>query len=259
MKALGEAASGVAQSKKGEPLDMAIDQEAVTAVDLEEGEVLKLPPTPEMTDGHECESDSETERVVRQSRPPLLPPRHAHTQSTPPRLPPRHPARAIDTGRASLDLIDVDGSLSEPPSPSVVKRELFDSATPPIPPRSKNRPVSVEVFSVDDKDLPPAYDPDAQAVDMSALGLNDTLAVPRPISPASSYADESPAIRHFDPLAKTPDMPAESPALHIPPVSTPGVDFDITAAPVPPEGEMSETERREWEQHLADKEEKSLC
>jgi signal transduction histidine kinase len=75
---------------------MVVPEEA-DAVELHDGEVLKLPPTPVMTDGHEQESDPETERVhyasypgtnrssvtdlrapqPRRMMPPPLPPRSA--------------------------------------------------------------------------------------------------------------------------------------------------------------------------------------
>ncbi|EIW70595.1 hypothetical protein TREMEDRAFT_14638, partial [Tremella mesenterica DSM 1558] len=62
MHALHDAETGVAQAQQGDALDVVIIDDP-DAVELSDGEVLKLPPTPEMTDGHEHESDPETERV----------------------------------------------------------------------------------------------------------------------------------------------------------------------------------------------------
>ncbi|OCF43086.1 hypothetical protein I317_03055 [Kwoniella heveanensis CBS 569] len=66
--ALRDAESGRAQAQKGDSLDIVV-QETAPDLDLQEGEVLKLPPTPDQTDGHEHESDPETERVHRASYP----------------------------------------------------------------------------------------------------------------------------------------------------------------------------------------------
>lgn len=65
-QALQDAETGRAQAEKGEPLDMLINSNQPSQVDLtqlQEGEVLKLPPTPDMTDGTEYQSDPETEKV----------------------------------------------------------------------------------------------------------------------------------------------------------------------------------------------------
>lgn len=306
MRALEESATGVAQKKKGEPLDVPIEPEVVAALDLEDGEVLKLPPTPDMTDGHEGESDSETERVVRRSRPPLLPPRHGHTASLPPPLPPRNPGRATGSARPSLDLIDLEnGSHSEPPSPTTTKKDLLGDSLPIPPPRSQDRPASVEVFPAPDGP-PPSYTPPVEG--MHGLGFDDKKHPEHNEhdSGSSSYGSalasperpgNSPAIRHVDSIDAAPATPADSLALHIPPASTssleitspPGIadtpspairhvdplavqtppvktpEIQIPPAPssdlemtAPPTEGMSEGERREWEQHLAQQKEESL-
>lgn len=61
-QALQDAESGKAQREKGDDLDQVVP-EGTGDLQLAEGEVLKLPPTPDMTDGHEHESDPETERL----------------------------------------------------------------------------------------------------------------------------------------------------------------------------------------------------
>ncbi|RSH90499.1 hypothetical protein EHS25_001104 [Saitozyma podzolica] len=134
MSALKDAESGVAQRQKGDALDVVVP-EGVDLVDLNDGEVLKLPPTPDMTDGHEQESDPETEKVHYPSRPGSL-----HSPMSPVNLPP--PRRTM-----------------APP--------------PPLPPRSSRRPAMKQQFSSQSHysdgdepageieladDLPPSYD-----------------------------------------------------------------------------------------------------
>ena len=68
IQALQDAESGRAQRLKGDTLDVVVPEGADT-IELGDGEVLKLPPTPDRTDGHEQESDPETERIHRASQP----------------------------------------------------------------------------------------------------------------------------------------------------------------------------------------------
>lgn len=107
-RALKDAETGRAQREKGETLDVVIPDGA-DLLDLEEGEVLKLPPTPEMTDGSEHQSDPETERVRPSSRPGsqtsfgslkdfkklLPPPRHPRSAPLPPSVPTRSRHRPV--------------------------------------------------------------------------------------------------------------------------------------------------------------------
>ncbi|KAK8870081.1 hypothetical protein IAR55_000651 [Kwoniella newhampshirensis] len=67
-QALKDAESGRAQKEKGDALDIILPESAAE-LDLHDGEVLKLPPTPDQTTGHEHESDPETEVVHSPSRP----------------------------------------------------------------------------------------------------------------------------------------------------------------------------------------------
>ncbi|WVQ84975.1 hypothetical protein IAT38_007139 [Cryptococcus sp. DSM 104549] len=110
-EALRDAESGVAQALKGDALDIVIP-EGATELELQDGEVLKLPPTPDMTTGHEHESDPETELVHRASRPgshnPSISSMNDVTGSggrvhrVPPPLPSRNPARpALDRAHSS--------------------------------------------------------------------------------------------------------------------------------------------------------------
>lgn len=95
MTALQEAESGKAQAKNGDALDVVIP-EGVDELELQEGEVLKLPPTPDMADPEAGDDDPEASRVrvqhqslnmndpaliAPQARPPPLPPRFVSQQS----------------------------------------------------------------------------------------------------------------------------------------------------------------------------------
>ncbi|ODO05083.1 hypothetical protein L198_01770 [Cryptococcus wingfieldii CBS 7118] len=127
MKALADSESGRAQKEKGDALDIIIPEGAFQ-LELNDGEVLKLPPTPDQTDGHEYESDPETEKIRRASRPGSHNPSmsdlgniHAPVPTRPPPLPSRHPNRPSLTHQPSSTS---HYSASPPPS------------APPLPPRS---------------------------------------------------------------------------------------------------------------------------
>lgn len=118
LAALRDAETGKAQAETGTGLDTIINSTLPSAngsqvdLQLEEGEVLKLPPTPDQTDGTEYQSDPETSKVrpasgltsgfhdVNPSHPPkglglMPPPKHpSRTQSPIPVLPPRPPLAA---------------------------------------------------------------------------------------------------------------------------------------------------------------------
>ncbi|GMK54300.1 hypothetical protein CspeluHIS016_0108860 [Cutaneotrichosporon spelunceum] len=245
--ALEDAASGRAQVIKGNDLDQPVDELAQTVV-LEDGEVLKLPPTPDQTDGHEYESDPETETVIRRSMPPRLPPRR---DGPPPPLPPRHPRRSGDLEP------NLRGSASVGASPHGSPLIAL-----PLPPRSQARPHSVVITpaalplspptspvdrfdtAAQPTDLPPSYET-AEALPVDA----NVYLVPAPAdahlgpplaeaSPASNYGT------HDDDdvdLLSLSSAPGPAPAI----VPSPAFEHN----PVMPEGTMSESELREWEQH----------
>ncbi|WVF66680.1 hypothetical protein IAT40_001421 [Kwoniella sp. CBS 6097] len=106
--ALKDAESGRAQAQNGDSLDIVV-QETAPDLDLNEGEVLKLPPTPDQTDGHEHESDPETERVHRASYP------GSHNVS---RIPSPGPGAGAEAGIAAAVSAGVGGRLVPPPLPS---------------------------------------------------------------------------------------------------------------------------------------------
>ncbi|BEI80041.1 hypothetical protein CcaverHIS002_0105700 [Cutaneotrichosporon cavernicola] len=243
--ALEDAASGRAQVSQGNDLDEPVDEIAQTVV-LEDGEVLKLPPTPVQTTGREYESDPETETVIRRSQPPRLPPRR---DGAPPPLPPRHPRLSGDLEPNLLGSASVGASPHGSPL-----------IAPPLPPRSNARPQSMVIAptglalftspaiavgtleaAAQSTDLPPSYEtaeslpPDANAYLAPAP---NALAPPSAgASPASNYSTYDDDVDHLS------LSPAPGPARILEPSSA------VEQNPVVPEGEMSESERREWEQH----------
>lgn len=312
MAALEDAASGRAQVRKGSQLDIPVDELASTVV-LEDGEVLKLPPTPDMTSGREHESDPETEVVIRRSRPTssagpsgafAMHERDAHNRSAPPTapppLPPRHPRRSDEhTGRLSMDELEpvsksVGGSPRVPPA---------------LPPRSRARPQSAVIsptslaFTTTDSevpvegvgsgvpaDSPPSYDEARVSPGPSSAPLVDTT--PAVVAPEPSFdgphtmarddtRTTTDSIANLNLGALDSDAPAAqnglmAPAIpnHVfgapepsPALTFPHEDYSLgpspnmtrihSSAPSGPEGanggqeEMSESERREWEQHFA--------
>lgn len=312
MEALDDAASGRAQVKNGGQLDVPVD-ELATSIELEDGEVLKLPPTPDMTDGREYESDPETEAVIRRSR-PMLPARGLHNNSAPPPLPPRHPRRS-DEG-PSGDGIGLGESSSAGASPRF--------APPPLPPRSRARPPStlisptalsfspvspVAAVEASITDAPPSYDesesPAGAAGTQSAPATTPVptfLAPPQPPSPASSgsvYDDDRSDLASIgelnlgalEPGASSspgailaPALPGDGMPEPSPALTVPGEKYSLGPSPsstrlhsyaqsarsgdgvraAEGEGEggegllagtvdgeaMSESERREWEEHF---------
>ncbi|ORY32006.1 hypothetical protein BCR39DRAFT_593285 [Naematelia encephala] len=90
-KALQDAESGKAQMEKGGAIDIIIPDD--TELDLADGEVLKLPPTPDQTDGTEHQSDPETERVHYPSRPVSTASSRVDLIHPTPRAPPPLPSR----------------------------------------------------------------------------------------------------------------------------------------------------------------------
>ena len=119
-QALKDAESGRAQREKGEALDMVV-VEGADNIPLGEGEVLKLPPTPEMTDGTEHQSDPETEKVHYPSYPGSRNTSDTHVahHATAPALPARRPVvieRISSTSHYSHDDDDVPPPLEHLPA-----------------------------------------------------------------------------------------------------------------------------------------------
>ncbi|KAL7418635.1 hypothetical protein Q5752_007093 [Cryptotrichosporon argae] len=202
--ALKDAESGKAQREQGAALDIVLPTDAeADAIDLHDGEVLRLPPTPDMTTGDEYQSDPETERVRHEHQATVPPGTYALPPGPPPtrkfQPPPSHP-RSHPTR--------LSGGTPGPSTPG--------AAIPALPPRHlAPRPTiphqasSTSHYSEDGDDLPPAYEGD---------GKTD--------------------VKH-----------AQGPSEHAGPAG-PGAG----CVPQPSEGDepMSESERREWEQFLAE-------
>jgi hypothetical protein len=200
----------------GSDLDIVVPEgQSLEELHLGEGETLKLPPTPEMTDGTEHLSDPETERITRfasanSAKGKILP-------STAPLLPP--PRRGTPKTLAASTVVG-DGEIG------AGGRRL-----PPRPPSMPARPAMLERdsstsnYSTNEEGLPPAYgagektqlERDLQQLDIKAAGGED----------ASGYSTEPLQSQHpasLDPSANTHHQ----------------------------DDGLSEAERREWEQYYAD-------
>lgn len=219
--ALEDAASGKAQVREGPPPEdpMFKITPLAAAIELDDGEVLKLPPTPEQTDGHEYESDPETERVIRRmtlpsdfSPPPvekkwmpaLPPPRHGEAMHHPtprragvpagapaPALPPRRQP-AVDSAPASLHgspPLPPRRSTEMPPTPTSPGTPIAVAAKPPpLPPRSRNRPPSMAIPPTPVSPTSPAFA--AQHSDIPPVSEIDS---PELMNVKDVHADEPPS------------------------------------------------------------------
>ncbi|WVW81415.1 hypothetical protein I302_103408 [Kwoniella bestiolae CBS 10118] len=262
--ALKDAETGRAQALKGDSLDIVVQES--TDLELNEGETLKLPLTPDQTDGHEHESDPETERLhhavqtgshnpSRTNSPPLPPlvapvPVHAHQNEgatrgkggrlVPPPLPGRNPNRP--------NLEHLQHSSRSRYSDALDGQDVVDSPTsirydaPSGPPP--------------DHLLPPAH------IDSHQPGQaqhHSPLAVPPPPSASSTLVPE-----HSDgpPRQGTEELPpaysddigggattaSTYPREKKAPLDSGLIPADAMGADGQP---MSESERREWEEFLS--------
>lgn len=184
--------------------------------DLEEGETLKLPPTPDMTDGSEHQSDPETEKVHYSSRPVSQSSSSTDLKMLPP---PRHPRS--------------DSSSMIPPA-----RHSGSVQAPPLPTRSRQRPVLVEHSS--------STSHYSDALDVDARGSAAT--------PSTSPQPHT-ATSHDDELAPTIPPPSYAQEHEVPLAPLPSQKQTHALAENEGEDPMSESERREWEQFLAEQKE----
>lgn len=260
--ALEDAASGKAQVREGPPPEDPMFKIAplAAAITLDDGEVLKLPPTPEQTDGHEYESDPETERVIRRMTlpsdfspppvekkwmPPLPPPRHGSASplyhptprragvpvgAPPPALPPRK-RPSTDTATSSplhgSPVMAPRSSTEMPPTPTspgtpATVIPVVSSKPPPLPPRSRNRPPSMAI-------------------------------PPTPVSPTSPVVAAEPA-HEIAPVSEIPLDASSSPeVMNVADLADATTDappsYASTQEPVAVEAEPEQTE---LEQHLAE-------
>lgn len=274
--ALEDAASGKAQVREGPPPPDPMFRIAplAAAITLDDGEVLKLPPTPEQTDGHEYESDPETQTVIRRmtlpsdfSPPPvekkwmpaLPPPRHGSASlhhptprragvpagAPPPSLPPRKKA-STDTAPSSpltgspvlsaRKSTDMPPTPTSPGTPATVIPVVTASKPPPLPPRSRNRPPSMAI--------PPTPVSPTSPVVVAAEPAHETTVDSEFTDVPLDFAHPSPEVMNVaDLIEMTPDA--------APPSYSAAQEPAVVAAPVAEPAHESEPED-ELEQHLAE-------
>ncbi|WVR03210.1 hypothetical protein IAU60_000201 [Kwoniella sp. DSM 27419] len=216
--ALKDAESGRAQAEKGDSLDVIV-QENAGDFELQEGEVLKLPPTPDQTDGHEHESDPETERVHRASYPGS---RSASRTAS--------PGPAIGGPGVGAGSVAAGARLVPPPLPA------RSAARPAI----QHHTSSTSHYS-DALDDGPSGNTTSSAALVSgsaSAGLDSYDVPPPPAHELPPYAEQYAAVA--DPSA------AYLPEKH---TARPSVIPDDALGE---DGQpMSETERKEWEEFFA--------
>ncbi|WVQ94285.1 hypothetical protein IAU59_001364 [Kwoniella sp. CBS 9459] len=237
--ALRDAETGRAQAQKGDSLDIVV-QETAPDLELNEGEVLKLPPTPDQTDGREHESDPETERVHRASYP------GSHNVSRIPSPGPGYPAHANAGPESGLGLGAVGAGAG-----------AGRTMPPPLPTRNSQRPKLQHQHSS------ASHYSDA---DDGVVKSPSTIRYDAPSGPPPSHTYETSANANtVDTQDSAPPPSYELPSYEggtsiIPPTSYPAEkkhDHGPTGGIVPDdalneEGQpMSEAERKEWEEFFA--------
>ncbi len=231
-RALKDAESGKAQREKGEGLDIVV-LEGTDLLDLEEGEVLKLPPTPDMTDGTEHQSDPETEQVHYHSRSvsqnsstsdfKMLPPQR-HNRNAPPPLPTRSRHRPV--------MVEHRSSTSHYSDPD--DEEAVSTAIPSIPPRptqgdlAKSHDAELTVPPVDaELTIPPVPSDEREPMsEVEGTEWDQYLAVQKEEEEEAIHGEEA---------------AGDGNELHIPRANAADAD----------EGPMTYTERSEWDEFVA--------
>ncbi|KAL1405604.1 hypothetical protein Q8F55_009243 [Vanrija albida] len=264
MDALKDAESGAAQRRIVAASTDIEEQvaEGLSHLELEEGEVLKLPPMPSQTDGHEGESDPETERITHRSWSLALPQalRHQARHSidgVPPPPPPRRrmpPFSAGSTPGGSPPLppaIPPRASTRSVPPPLLSNGPLGYAA--PYPARKAHEPsplhASRESVVHDALPLSPLGSSSAASASTGPLSSPPPYAEDTPESERSEYVQEGHeaalgAVAEETGLQIPPV--AEEAGLDIPPVTDAGLEIAPVASsarvPVP---ELSEAEKAE--------------
>lgn len=157
LEALADAETGKAQTEKGDALD--VYETASTAIDaglvLEEGEVLKLPPTPDAVSPDLGDGDPDVERI--------------HYE----------PESLINSRRGSVATAGSDAR-----TPDLDAASAQQTMFPPLPPRlpARRRPVPAPPTSIPAATLPPYVPSDAPAVGigLEAIDAKDPVASPSP-------------------------------------------------------------------------------
>ena len=239
-EALHDAETGKAQHLQGNSLDTLLDENnrplpssEAAKLDLDEGEILKLPPTPENTDGTEYQSDPETTKVHLPSRPGS----GASTPSRrmPPSLPPRNSAGvgagllAGSTGlRPPLDRNDSSASHYS---------DALDGGDKVGPTGTSSNGVP--------SDGPPGYGddagvPTAYPAERSTIPAYDHTSAPS-VYPVEKRTEPEPEVPGYD-YDSAPSVPTQPAYAEQAPTGASATQ------------DMDEGERREWEQFHADQE-----
>jgi hypothetical protein len=209
---------------------MIVDDNAVPIEALDEGEILKLPPRPDMTDGTEYDSDPDTHKVHYQSQPGS----GAHTPvRVAPTLPPR-------TGlRPPIERHDSSTSHYS---------DALDASTPPV--IAASQPVVASNFSnpasgqAHPQGVPEYATPSGPPPDFS-----DHASVTGP----PGYSEHGGPGADFIPDQKHRIPDEHHPATATAPVAALGTSSASASANThaQPQEEMSEAEKREWDEFYA--------
>lgn len=270
-EALRDAETGKAQHLQGNSLDTVLDEHnrpltsmEASKLDLDEGEILKLPPTPEMTDGTEYQSDPETNKVHYPSRPgsgASTP--NSTMRRVPPMLPPRSSTGASAGAGAAAGAGLVAGSTSL--RPPLDRNDSSTSHYSDAVDNDKANGAGGLGSAGIPTDGPPGYsDHDGAPTTYPAEKTDSAIPAYDHSSAPSTYPTEKgtseiaapagTAVPGYDyDHATSPPAAAAAAAQSSIPGSYAYADQPPVGAP-PPHDEMDEGERREWEQFHADQE-----
>lgn len=271
-EALHEAETGVAQHRQGNNLDTLLDENnrplpsyEAAKLDLDEGEILKLPPTPETTDGTEHLSDPETTKLRTASRPGSGTSTPRRVPPVPPTLPPRSSVGA--GASASASAAAAAGAGLRPPldrndsSASHYSDALDQSAAVPlhsgggaVPPPADGPPGYEDPFAGGSGPSSGALAASAYPAEKTGVGAADIPSYDHSSSPSGYPQEKGPSEPNHEQSAPTSSHPSEkadagsAPSYADHPPSDPATSGAVDTT------QMTEGERREWEQYYADQE-----
>lgn len=273
-EALRDAETGRAQHLQGNSLDTVLDENnrplnslEASKLDLDEGEILKLPPTPEMTDGTEYQSDPETNKVHYPSRPgsgASTP--NSTLRRVPPTLPPRSGTGASASASAGAGVgagvstgLVAGSTGSTGLRPSLDRNDSSTSHYSDAVDDEKASGTSGLSSAGVPTDGPPGYADHAGAPTSYPAEKTDSAI------PAYDHSS-APSTYPIEKGTSEPVVPgydydhATSPPAGVPTGAQSSIPGSYAYADQPPVGpppahdEMDEGERREWEQFHADQE-----